>query len=99
MTWAYRVGVLDLEPHGPLPSQIYWRRRGLALSVGVLVVAVVVAVVVFVMTGNTGAGTKNKPVANPAPAAVLPAPVWSGRWQVAGRSAPRAGPASDTYRD
>jgi hypothetical protein len=44
----------------------------------VLVVAVVVAVVVFVMTGNTGAGTKNKPVANPAPAAVLPAPVGQG---------------------
>ena len=28
--------MLDLEPHGPLPQQIYWRRRALALGVAVL---------------------------------------------------------------
>ena len=30
VTWAYGVNVLDLEPRGPLPTEIYWRRRGLA---------------------------------------------------------------------
>jgi hypothetical protein len=69
MTWAYRDDVLDLEPHGPLPSQIYWRRRGLALGIAVLVLAIVVAVVVVVMTGSAGAGTKtaDKPAATPTP--------------------------------
>ncbi len=42
MTWAYGGNVLDLEPHGPLPTQIYWRRRGLALGIAVLVVALLV---------------------------------------------------------
>jgi hypothetical protein len=59
VTWAYREFVLDLEPRGPLPSQIYWRRRGLALGVAVVVIGVVVAVVVTVMTGSAGANTKN----------------------------------------
>jgi len=59
VTWAYREFVLDLEPRGPLPSQIYWRRRGLALGVAVVVIGIVVAVVVTVMTGSVGANTKN----------------------------------------
>lgn len=68
MTWAYRENVLDLEPHGPLPPQIYWRRRGLALAVGVVVIGIVVAVVITVLTGNAGTDTENtaKPADNPA---------------------------------
>ena len=46
VTWPYREVVLDLEPHGPLPTQIYWRRRALALGIAVLVIGVVAAVVV-----------------------------------------------------
>ena len=42
MTWAYGENVLDLEPHGPLPPQIYWRRRGLALGIALLVIALLV---------------------------------------------------------
>ena len=38
--------MLDLEPHGPLPTQIYWRRRALALGIAVLVIGVIAAVVV-----------------------------------------------------
>lgn len=57
MTWPYRENVLDLEPHGPLPPQIYWRRRGLALGVAVLVVGVVLAIVVAVVRGSAGADT------------------------------------------
>ena len=70
MTWDYRVFVLDLEPHGPLPSQIYWRRRGLAIAIAVVVVGIVAAVVITVLTGNAGADTKNtaKPTHTPAAA-------------------------------
>ena len=73
MTWAYRDNVLDLEPHGPLPTQIYWRRRGLALAVGLVVIGIVVAVAVTVLTGNAGSGNKNsaKPANTPAAAADL----------------------------
>lgn len=69
--------MLDLEPHGPLPTQIYWHRRALALGIAVLVIAVIAAVVVVVVT-NTGASgdadTKN--AENPAPtAAAAPTPL------------------------
>ncbi|MCV7280790.1 hypothetical protein H7J88_14165 [Mycolicibacterium flavescens] len=47
--------MLDLEPHGPLPTQIYWRRRALALGIAVLVIAVVAAIVLVVVK-NTGSG-------------------------------------------
>jgi hypothetical protein len=67
VTWAYRDAVLDLEPHGPLPPQIYWRRRALAIGIAVLVIGVVVAVVVTILTSNAGADTKN--AEKPAPAA------------------------------
>lgn len=49
MTWAYRGVVLDLEPHGPLPRQIYWRRRALAAGIAALVIAIVVAVITVVV--------------------------------------------------
>ena len=57
MTWAYRVNVLDLEPRGPLPPEIYWRRRGLALGIGVVVVGIVIAIVVAVLSSSAGANT------------------------------------------
>jgi hypothetical protein len=55
VTWPYRDNVLDLEPQGPLPRQIYWRRRGLALGIAVAVVAVVIMVVAIV---SSSAGAK-----------------------------------------
>lgn len=64
MSWAYREDVLDIEPHGPLPQQIYWRRRGLALGIAVLVIGAVVAVVVAVVSSSAGA----KPTAEKPPA-------------------------------
>jgi hypothetical protein len=75
VTWAYRVNVLDLdlEPRGPLPPEIYWRRRGLAIGIAVVVVAIVVAIIVAVLSGSSGAstsGTAKKSVAqgqNPGP--------------------------------
>jgi hypothetical protein len=60
VTWAYRVNVLDLEPRGPLAPEIYWRRRGLALGIGVVVVGIVIAVVVAVLSSSAGANTTGK---------------------------------------
>jgi hypothetical protein len=51
------VNVLDLEPRGPLPPEIYWRRRGLALGIGVVVVGIVIAIVVAVLSSSAGANT------------------------------------------
>ena len=81
MTWAYGVNVLDLEPHGPLPTEIYWRRRGLALGIAVVVIGIVVATVIAFMSHNAGAKPANADKANsaqgrpgsPAPQSPLPA--------------------------
>ena len=51
--------VLDLEPHGPLPSQIYWRRRALAIGIAVVVVGIIAAIVAVIVTSNSGAETKS----------------------------------------
>ena len=88
MTWPYRETVLDLEPHGPLPSQIYWRRRGLALGIAVLVIGIIAAVAFTVFGGSDSKSTvkndavqsqvpqpENKtPVVAPPPAASIPPP-------------------------
>ena len=68
VTWAYGVNVLDLEPHGPLPPEIYWRRRGLALGLAVVVIGIIAAIFVAVFGGDAGANTTaGKPGASPAP--------------------------------
>lgn len=84
MTWAYGENVLDLEPHGPLPSQVYWRRRGLALGIALLVVALLVGIGIALFgkseSGNT-AKTQTSQTPQPEnktpvvpPAASSPAP-------------------------
>ncbi len=80
MTWAYGVSVLDLEPRGPLPTEIYWRRRGLAVGIAVVVIAIVAAIVFAFVSHTAGAkpASVNKPVAqgqanSPAPQAPPPA--------------------------
>lgn len=57
VTCPYRGNVLDLEPHGPLPPQVYWRRRGLALGIALLAIALV-AGVAWALFGGPGS-TKN----------------------------------------
>jgi hypothetical protein len=83
MTWPYGVNVLDLEPQGPLPPEIYWRRRGLALGIAVVVVVIAVAIIVAVVGGSAGANTSNTAAAkkpatqtsqNPSAAAPGPSP-------------------------
>jgi hypothetical protein len=68
VTWPYCVNVLGFQPHGPLPTQIYWRRSALALGIAVVVIGVVAAVI-FLVTA-AGADTKSavKPAGNPAAA-------------------------------
>jgi hypothetical protein len=68
VTWPYGVVVLDLEPHGPLPTQIYWRRRALAIGIVVLTLAIVAAIVVLVVSNSTSS-TNNENKSATAPAA------------------------------
>ncbi|WP_175616377.1 hypothetical protein [Mycobacterium sp. GA-1841] len=65
--------MLDLEPHGPLPSQIYWRRRALAIGIAVVVVGIVAAIVAVIVTSNSGA--ESKPAGEPAASAAPPTPL------------------------
>jgi hypothetical protein len=66
VTWAYGVIVLDLEPRGPLPTEIYWRRRGLAIGIAVVVVGIVIATVIAFVSSSAGA--KPASAQKPAPA-------------------------------
>jgi hypothetical protein len=66
VTWAYREDVLDLEPQGPLSSQIYWRRRALAVGIAVVAIGMVVAVIVAVLHGSANANTSAADTAKPA---------------------------------
>ena len=66
MTWTYGVNVLDLEPRGPLPTEIYWRRRGLALGIAVVVIGIVVATVIAFMGNSAGAKPASADKANSA---------------------------------
>lgn len=66
--------VLDLEPHGPLPSQIYWRRRALAIGIAVVVVGIIAAIVAVIMSSGSGSETKaaDETAAAEAPPTPLP---------------------------
>ncbi len=72
MTWPYCEPVLDLEPQGPLPTQIYWRRRALALGIAVLVIGVIVSLVVVVVKTTGGPDAENTAADKPSPAAEAP---------------------------
>ena len=88
MTWAYGVSVLDLEPRGPLPTEIYWRRRGLAIGIAVVVIAIAAAVVFAFVSNSAGA----KPASVNKPAAVQGA---QGQPNSPAPQAPPAGPDSN----
>ena len=47
--------MLDLEPHGPLPPQVYWRRRGLALGISLLAIALVAGLAYAIFGGSGSA--------------------------------------------
>jgi hypothetical protein len=83
--------VLDLEPQGPLPTQIYWRRRALALGVAVLVIGVIAALAVVIVKTTTG--TENTSAEQPAPPAATPTPLPGENPEV---KTPVMPPAQDT---
>ncbi|WP_167097255.1 hypothetical protein [Mycobacterium sp. DL592] len=56
--------MLDLEPRGPLPSQIYWRRRGLAIGIAALVLAIVIGVAFAVFGGGSDSKSSVKTAAS-----------------------------------
>ncbi|WP_096444738.1 hypothetical protein [Mycobacterium shigaense] len=58
--------MLDLEPRGPLPTEIYWRRRGLAIGIAVVVIGIVVATIIAFIGSNSGAKPANTDKANSA---------------------------------
>jgi hypothetical protein len=66
VTWAYGVNVLDLEPRGPLPTEIYWRRRGLAFGIAVVVIGIAVAIVIAFVSHSAGAKPANAGKPSPA---------------------------------
>lgn len=81
MTRPYRENVLDLDTHGPLPPQIYRRRRALAIGVAALVAAIVVTIAVLVFNGGAstdqkkaGSGQADKPNTSQGPLAQTPTP-------------------------
>ena len=66
MTWTYGINVLDLEPQGPLPTEIYWRRRGLALGIAVVVIGIAIATVIAFVSSSAGAKPANADKSAPA---------------------------------
>ncbi|MEV0434708.1 hypothetical protein [Nocardia sp. NPDC050413] len=46
-----------LEPNGPLPPEIYWRRRALAIGVVIVALAIVVWLVTMVARGGDSSGS------------------------------------------
>lgn len=69
MASPYRGVVLETEPHGPLPPEIYRRRRFLALGVAALVLVIVIVVVIVVASNSTGGDATNAAPASTASAA------------------------------
>jgi len=100
VTWPYREKVLDLEPRGPLPSQIYWRRRGLAIGIVAVVTAIVIGVAFVIFSGSsdtksagkttTAAQPQNPQPENRAPVVAPPPPAAGPTGPVAGSVAPTA---------
>lgn len=69
--------MLELEPQGPLPPEIYRRRRALAIGVAALVLVIIVAILVMVFRGGsteTKPANDDKPNTSQGPLAQTPAP-------------------------
>ena len=62
-----------LEPNGPLPPEIYWRRRALAVGVLVVALALVIWLVLTVTRGGDSPGTTKAAATSSASATNKPA--------------------------
>ncbi len=61
-----------LDPHGPLPPEIYWRRRALAVGVLVVVLAMIVGLIFWVTSDDGGKTTANSTDLSGTPSYALP---------------------------
>lgn len=61
-----------LDPQGPLPPEIYWRRRALAVGVLVVVLAVIIGLVFWVTGEDNGKNTANSTDLNASSSYALP---------------------------
>lgn len=73
MSWLYGGNVLDLEPQGPLPPQIYWRRRGLALGIAAVVIALIIGVSIALFSRSESTDAAHTAVTGKAAVAPNPA--------------------------
>ncbi|MEV4129852.1 hypothetical protein [Nocardia sp. NPDC049707] len=62
-----------LEPNGPLPPEIYWRRRALAIGILVVALALVIWLVLTVTRGGDSPGTTQAAATSSASATSKPA--------------------------
>ncbi|MEV6137128.1 hypothetical protein AB0L63_13925 [Nocardia sp. NPDC051990] len=62
-----------LEPNGPLPPEIYWRRRALAIGILVVALALVIWLVLTVTRGGDSPGTTKAAATSSASATSKPA--------------------------
>lgn len=62
-----------LEPNGPLPPEIYWRRRALAIGILVVALALVIWLVLTVSRGGDSPGTTKAAVTSSSSATNKPA--------------------------
>lgn len=84
-----------LEPTGPLPPEIYWRRRVFAIGILVVVLALVIWLVVSVLRGGDSPGDTPAAAASSSSATSEPAPppaepTTAGRSSAAGSSSSEA---------
>lgn len=61
-----------LDPQGPLPPEIYWRRRALAVGVLVVVLAVIIGLIFWVTSDDSGKNTANSTDLSGTPSYALP---------------------------
>ncbi|MEV0357300.1 hypothetical protein AB0H71_14680 [Nocardia sp. NPDC050697] len=81
-----------LEPTGPLPPEIYWRRRVFAIGILVLALALVIWLVVMVARGGTSPGGA---AATSTTTEVAPPAGGSGSSAASGTAASDVAPCSD----
>lgn len=95
-----------IEPQGPLPSEVYWKRRLLAVAAAVIAVALVIGLIVWASSGSgdddsttknaaaTGAPPTSAEPTQPEPAPAEETPAEGGQAPVA--SSPAAEPAPES---
>ncbi|GAC79127.1 hypothetical protein SAMN04488550_3811 [Gordonia malaquae] len=93
-----------IEPQGPLPSEVYWRRRLVAVAAGVVAIVVVIALIIWAGSSSDDSAPKNAAAASstsssavappPPPASSTPGPTTSEPVSGGGDHGSDGGPSS-----